>query len=130
MSYLNNSNLPSTQNSTYFCHCFTGIAVIKLYSEIFVTANDGKFPILLLLDLSAAFDIFDHNTLLKRLKSTYGFDGSTFKWFLNYLSNKSFNVPFGETESVFVDFVYILVGVPQGSVLRPFLFPLYNGVLE
>ena len=44
-------------------------------------ANEGEFSVLLLLDLSAAFDIVDHSTLLKWLKSTDGFDGSTFEWF-------------------------------------------------
>jgi len=35
-----------------------------------------------LLDLSAAFDTVDHDTLLRRLQTSYGFDGIVIKWFI------------------------------------------------
>ena len=90
-----------------------------MYSDIL-----GAF---LMLDLSAAFDLVDHCIFLKRLKSTYGFDGLTLEWFKNYLSDSSFNVRCSGTKSDFVDFS---VGVPKGSVLGPLLFSLYTGDLE
>ena len=65
--------------------------------------------------------------MLKRLESTYGFDGLTLEWFKNYLSDRSFKVRYSGTKSEFVD---SSVGVPQGSVLGPFLFSLYTGDLE
>ena len=65
--------------------------------------------------------------LLKRIESTYGFDGLTLEWFENYLSDRSFNVRCSGTKSEFVD---SLVGVPQESVLGPLLFSLYTGGLE
>ena len=64
---------------------------------------------------------------MKRLKSTYGFDGLTLEWFKNYLSDRSFNVRCIGKKSEFVDYS---VGVPQGSVLGPLLFSLYTGDLE
>ena len=65
--------------------------------------------------------------LLKRIESTYGYDGFTLKWFKNYLNDRSFNVRCSGTKSEFVD---SLVGVPQESVLGPLLFSLYTGNLE
>ena len=41
-----------------------------------------------LLDLSAAFDTVDHDTLLRRLQTSYGFDGIVIKQFISYLSGR------------------------------------------
>ena len=92
MSYLNNSNLLPTNQSAYRRHHSTETAVTKVYSDILGAADDGKLSLFLLLDLSAAFDLVDHSILLKRLESTYGFDGLTLEWFQNYLSDRPFNV--------------------------------------
>ena len=127
MSYLNNSNLFSTHQLAYRRHHSAETAVTKVYSDILGAADDDKLSLLILLDLSAAFDLVDHSILLKRLESTYGFDGLTLEWFQNYLSDRSFNVPCSVTKSEFVE---SSVGVPQGSVLGPLLFSLYTGDLE
>ena len=127
MSYLNNSNLLPTHQSAYRCHHSIETAVTKVYSDILGAADDGKLSLVILLDLSAAFDLVDHSLLLKRLESTYGFDGLTLEWFKNYSSDRSFIVRCCGTKSDFVD---SSVGVPQGSVLGPLLFSLYTGDLE
>ena len=124
MNYLNNSNLLPTHQSAYRHHHSTETAVTKVYSDILGAADDGKLSLLILLDLSAAFDLVDYSILLKRLESTYGVDGLTLEWFKNYLSDRSFNLRCSGTKSDFVDFS---VGVPQGSVFGPLLFSLYTG---
>ena len=98
-----------------------------MYSDILGAADDGKLSLLILFYLSAAFDLIDHSNLLKRLESTYGFDGLTLEWFKNYLSDRAFNVRCSGTKSEFVD---SSVGVPQGSFYGPLLFSLYNEDLE
>ena len=127
MSYLNNSNLLPTHQSAYRRRHSTETAVTKVYSDILGAANDGKLSLLILLNLSAASDLVDHSILLKRLESTYGFDGLTLEWFKNYLSDRSFNVRCSGTKSEFFD---SSVGVAQGSVLGPLLFSLCTGDLE
>ena len=103
MSYLNKSYLLPTHQSAYRRHHSTETAVTKVYSDILGAADDGKLFLLILLDLSAAFDLVDHSILLKRLKSTYGFDGLTLEWFKNYLSDRSFNVRCSGRKPDFVD---------------------------
>ena len=85
MNYLNNSNLLPTHQSAYRRHHSAETAVTKVYSDILGAADDGKVSLFILLDLSAAFDSVDYSVFLKRLESTYGFDGLTLEWFKKIL---------------------------------------------
>jgi len=79
---------------------------------------------LTLLDLSAAFDSVDHNTLLQRLRKSYGLGGKVMiDWFTSYLSNRKQQVHTTTSSSVPSA---VLFGVPQGSVI---LFLLYTADL-
>ena len=75
-----------------------------MYSDILGAADDGKLSLFKLLDLSAAFDLVDHNILLKRLERKHGFDGLTLEWFKDYLSDRSYNVRCSGTKSDIVNF--------------------------
>ncbi len=78
--------------------------------------------LLVLLDLSAAFDTIDHNILLNRLENFVGISGSALAWFKSYLSDRHQFVAVIEDVSYRSQVQY---GVPQGSVLGPLLFTLY-----
>ena len=78
--------------------------------------------LLVLLDLSAAFDTVDHKILLHRLQSSFGITGTALKWFKFYLSDRS--------QRVFLDGCLsesskLPHGVPQGSCLGALLFTIY-----
>ena len=92
MNHLINPNLLPTHLLAYRRHHSTGTVVTKVYSDILGAADNSKLSLLILLDLSAAFDLIHTNFLLKRLESTYGFDGLTLEWFKNYLSDRSFDI--------------------------------------
>ncbi len=50
--------------------CITAeTALIKIINDIRFNSDSGKISVLVLLDLSAAFDTVDHNILLERLEN-------------------------------------------------------------
>jgi len=84
--------------------------------------DSGNLALLSLLDLSAAFDTVDHDTLLRRLQTSYGLDCIVIKWFASYLSDRTQHVRTPTTTSLTSPVAY---GVPRASVLGPILFLLY-----
>ena len=84
--------------------------------------NDQRVTLLLLLDLSAAFDTVDHDASLHRLQFSFGIKGKVLSWFESYLSGRSQQIAVNETLS---EEFGLECGVPQGSCLGPLLFTLY-----
>ena len=77
--------------------------------------------VLVLLDLSAAFDTIDHSILLDRLRHQLGINGVAHAWFELYLTGRTQRIRIGDAWSL-AKFLYC---VPKGSVLGPLLFLIY-----
>ena len=86
---------------------------------------DSEGAILVLLDLSAAFDAIDHQKLLELLNYSFGIRGDALRWFKSYLQDRTQTVQIGSSTSEPVTLKY---GVPQGSipVLGPILYTMYT----
>ena len=76
---------------------------------------------IILCDISKAFDRVWHTGLLLKLK-TYGVEGKLLKWFESYISSRKQCVFINNSKSPLVN---TNAGVSQGSVLGLLLFLLY-----
>ena len=66
------ANLFDPLQSAYRDKPYTETALIKVQNDIISALDAGSSAILLMLDLSAAFDTIDHVILLSRLCNVYG----------------------------------------------------------
>ena len=66
----------------------TKTAPLRVQNDILVALDNDQSAILLLLDLSAAFDTVDYTIILNRLATWFGITGSTLSWFTSYLCNR------------------------------------------
>jgi len=66
--------MPDLQ-SAYQAQHSTETAVLEVLLDILTAADRGNLSMLMLLDLSAAFDTVAHPILLRRLKTSYGLNG-------------------------------------------------------
>ena len=51
----------------------TETALLKVHNDINLNIDNGKVTALALLDISAAFDTIDHDILITRLSTWYGY---------------------------------------------------------
>ena len=100
---------------------------VRMSDDVIYQIQEDNIVILVLLDLSAAFDTIDHSELLEKLDKDYNIKDDAQKWFKSYLENRSFSVKIKDISSTFLS---LLFGVPQGSILGPILFILYVKQLE
>ena len=101
----------------------TASALLQLYDMWLSAAENKELSAALLLDLSAAFDIVDHDIFLNKLKA-YKFSESSINWFKSYLEDR---VQVVQVETKFSDPEALgSHAVPQGSILGPLIFLIFN----
>ncbi|KAK7895247.1 hypothetical protein WMY93_020572 [Mugilogobius chulae] len=87
-SYLITNNLYEQFQSGFRPLHSTETALLKITNDLLIASDSGLLSILVLLDLTAAFDTISHTTLIHRLKSL-GICHTPLSWFISYLSNRS-----------------------------------------
>jgi len=120
--YLAANNLNEVFQSAYKRNHSTETALINVQDDILRSIDGGGCVLLLLLDISAAFDTVDHDILLSRLSTDFGIKGKALAWFRSYLHNRSQFFSINGNKSTNRP---LTCGVPQGSVLGPILYLMY-----
>ena len=87
-------------------------AMVQIQDDILKALDCGKHIILVLLDLSAAFDSVDHDILLDKLHMI-GVRGDALRWVESYLSARTQVIRIGDATS---QPIHLPCLVPQGSV--------------
>ena len=108
--------------SAYRQNHSTETALLKVKNDLLMAIDKGQVTLLVLLDLSSAFDTVEHEILLDRLRSTVGLRGKVLSWFESYFEGRSQKVSINRTLSKPLN---LTCGVPQGSCLGPLLFTIY-----
>ena len=85
---VSNAIFPALQSSYRQFHS-TETALIKVMNDILLKMNSQHVTMLILLDLSAAFDTVHHRILLERLSDEVGIRGTALNWCRSYLSDRS-----------------------------------------
>ncbi|KAK3553457.1 hypothetical protein QTP70_003500 [Hemibagrus guttatus] len=108
------NNLHDPNQSGFKAAHSTETALLAVTEKLHAARSAKLSSVLILLDLSVAFDTVNHKTLLSTLRSL-GICGTAWEWFASYLDGRSYQVTWKG-----------LTSVPQGSVLGPLLFSLYT----
>ena len=120
--HLEANNLNITLQSGYKKHHSTETLLVTLVNDLLIASDQNTATVVMLLDLSAAFDTVDHCKLLKILENEIGIEGTALKWFQSFVSGRCQKV---QINGIASDEIIIRFGVPQGSVLGPILFNIY-----
>ena len=98
----------------------TEAATLHVLSEIVMAVVRGDFAVLILIDLSAAFNTVDHEILLQRLqRQALLSNGSALHWFRSPPNPVAYVRRVATSSTV----IKLVCGIQQGSVLCPILLP-------
>ncbi len=124
-AFLTQNNLLDSKQSGFRSGHSTETALLSVVEALRLARADSISSMRILQDLSAAFDMVNHQILLSTLLGK-GTSGTALQWFESYLSDRSFKVSWrGEVSKS----QHLTTGVPQGSVLGPLLFSVYMASL-
>ena len=121
--YLNINNLLDEGQTAYSKHNSTETALLSVQNHILVNMDEGRATVLVMLDLSAAYDTVDHKGFIERLEKDYGLTDTALSWMKSYVEGRQFQVSIaGKTSNT----KSLDCGVPQGAVLGGKCFNMYT----
>ena len=121
MKFCNKYSIISAKQFGFQRGISTSDALLSLTEDIYSALDERLHFLAAIIDVKKAFDCVNHNILLNKLEQ-YGIRGIPLNWLTSYLADRKCYVEIGPYKSRINTFN---IGVPQGSILGPFLFLLY-----
>ena len=106
----------------YWAHHSTETALLRLYNDVMFNFDRGHGTLLVLVDLSVAFDTIDHQIICHIVEHSLGITDSVLALIKSYIDGRQLYV---QIEGVVSEFSKLACGVPQESVLGPLKFCIY-----
>ena len=100
-NHINCHSLHDPAQSAYRSSHSTETALLRVHHDIASALDNNYCAVLIMLDLSAAFDTIDHSILLNRLEFSYGITGDALNWLESYLTDRKQCVSIGTVQSPF-----------------------------
>jgi hypothetical protein len=122
-SHVDSFGLGEKYQSSYKKHHSTETALLRVKNDALQFLDDNKAVLLVLLDMSAAFDTVDHSILVQRLENCFGLHERVSSWFKSYLCDRSTRVTI---KNDFSREHILTCSVPQGSIIGPQGFIMYT----
>ena len=123
-THMNEHHLHDFFQSAYRAGHSTENALVRVHNDILQAIDRKQCVFLVLLDQSAAFDTIEHDVLLERMEHSVHVNGTALQWFRSYFDSRTQSVNILGSSSTARR---LTSGMPQGSVVGPFGFPLYTG---
>lgn len=101
----------------------TTLLTARILSDVFSAFNKQMCTAALFLDMERAFDTVWHAGLIYKLGTIFNFPLHIVSLISSYLTNRTFQV---RLETATSSLKELTAGVPQGTVLSPFLYTLYT----
>ena len=121
--HIESNNLFDSLQSAYRSRHSTESALVKVKNDIMFAVDSNKVVLMVLLDLSAAFDTIDHQIFISRLFKRTGVRSTVLSWFQSYLSGWSSQVDIAGKLS---NPTTLEFGLPQGSIVGPIGYSIYT----
>ena len=85
LKHCNNNCLLPDYQSAHWANYSMETSLVKMANDILWAMEDQHIQMMVILDLSVAFDMVDHDILLKILENQFWVTDTALRWFNNYL---------------------------------------------